>query len=263
MVSLPCFSLDEKILQLLWDEGVQMEELLDFSFERVGKLATERGVHLDDAHKEELWLYVQRMKAEQPDWVSLSHYQDHSSRQLYNSCLEDFTEGSQFHTAQLSWDPSQCWDKSCHASFSRDSLETTALQCQEKDAADTQNSVKVKSSKRACKTPKTFRLSKCDLSPISPKPRAPVRRSRSKVAALLSRLVREKATTESVEDRFFTRGIWPSWLNFNTTPKQSSPTPQRRCNVTLAGHRRTPLFLRWLGRKRSHGYRVSAARQRL
>ncbi|KAL1416507.1 hypothetical protein MTO96_027871 [Rhipicephalus appendiculatus] len=99
-----------------------MEELLDFSFERVGKLAAERGVQLDDAHKEELWLYVQRMKAEQPDWVSLSHYQDRSSRQKFDSCLDDITEVSRFHTAQLSWDPCQSWDQPRHASFSRDSL---------------------------------------------------------------------------------------------------------------------------------------------
>ncbi|XP_037579946.1 uncharacterized protein LOC119462731 [Dermacentor silvarum] len=122
LASLPCFSLDEKILQILWDEGVQMEELLEFSFERVGKLAAERGVELDDANKEELWLYVQRMKAEQPDWVSLSHYQDRSSRQLFDSCLEDFTGVEHFHTAQLSWDTSS-WNQSCHASFSQDSLD--------------------------------------------------------------------------------------------------------------------------------------------
>ncbi|XP_075551547.1 uncharacterized protein LOC142585011 [Dermacentor variabilis] len=263
VASLPCFSLDEKILQILWDEGVQMEELLEFSFERVGKLAAERGVELDDAHKEELWLYVQRMKAEQPDWVSLSHYQDRSSRQLFDSCLEDFTGATHFHTAQLTWDTSS-WNQSCHASFSQDSLETTALPFAEINSAGKANSVKTKSSKRTCKMPKTFRLSKCDLSPISPKPRAPVRRSRSKVAALLSRLVRERTAKEPQEDRFFTRGIWPSWLNFNTTPKQSSPTAQGngRSSAALPGRQRTPLLLRWLGRKRSHGYRVSTVRQR-
>ncbi|KAH7947635.1 hypothetical protein HPB52_014838 [Rhipicephalus sanguineus] len=202
------------------DEGVQMEELLDFSFERVGKLAAEKGVQLDDAHKEELWLYVQRMKAEQQDWVSMSHYQDHSSRQQFDSCLDDFTGASRFHTAQLSWDPHQSWDQSYHASFSRDSLETTALPREEKDDVAESHNVKTKSSKRTCKTPKTFRLSKCDLSPISAKPKAPIRRSRSKVAALLSRLVHERSTKEPLEDRFFTRGIWPSWLNFNATPKR-------------------------------------------
>ncbi|KAL1416506.1 hypothetical protein MTO96_027870 [Rhipicephalus appendiculatus] len=103
---------------------------------------------------------------------------------------------------------------------------------------------------------------RCDLSPIAPKPRAPIRRSRSKVAALLSRLVHERTTKESMEERFFTRGIWPSWLNFSTTPKQSSPTPERRSSAVFPGRQRTPLFLRWLGRKRSHGYRVSAARPR-
>lgn len=262
VASLPCFSLDEKILQILWDEGVQMEELLDFSFERVGKLAAERGVQLDDAHKEELWLYVQRMKAEQQDWVSLSHYQDHSSRQQFDSCLDDFTGASRFHTAQLSWDPHQSWDQSYHASFSRDSLETTALPREEKDNVAESHNIKTKSSKRTCKTPKTFRLSKCDLSPISAKPKAPIRRSRSKVAALLSRLVHERSTKEPLEDRFFTRGIWPSWLNFNATPKQSSPTPERRSSAVFSGRQRTPLLLRWLGRKRSHGYRVSAVRQR-
>ncbi|KAL1477932.1 hypothetical protein MTO96_035347 [Rhipicephalus appendiculatus] len=122
-----------------------MEELLDFSFERVGKLAAERGVQLDDAHKEELWLYVQRMKVEQPDWVSLSHYQDRSSRQKFDSCLDDITEVSRFHTAQLSWDPCQSWDQPRHASLSRDSLEATALPCEEKDCADESN-VKTKSS---------------------------------------------------------------------------------------------------------------------
>lgn len=262
VASLPCFSLDEKILHILWDEGVQMEELLDFSFERVGKLADERGVQLDDAHKEELWLYVQRMKAEQPDWVSLSHYQDRSSQQQqFDSCLDNFTEVSRFHTAQLSWDPCQSWEEPRQASFSRDSLEITALPCEEKGDAD-ERDVKPKSSKRMCKTPKTFRLSKCDLSPISPKPRATVRRSRSKVAALLRRLVHEKTTNEPVEDHFFTRGIWPSWLNFSATPKQSSPTPERRSGAAFSGRQKTPLLLRWLGRKRSHGYRVSAARQR-
>ncbi|XP_077486061.1 uncharacterized protein LOC144097182 [Amblyomma americanum] len=255
--SLPCFSLDEKILQLLWDEGVQMEELLEFSFERVGRFAAERGVDVDDDHKDELWRYVQRMKAEQPDWLSLSQYHDRTSRQLFDSCQEDITGDTLFHTAQLSWDPLPQND-SCRASLGHDSTASTAIPGTEVDSDVSGSVTNPKPSKRTCKTPKTFRLSKCDLSPItSATTRAPVRRSGSKRAALLAHLVRDRTTEE---DRFFTRGIWPAWLSFSPArPKESSPTSSRIGQSSSRSRRqRTPFFLRWIGRKRSHGYRVSS-----
>ncbi|XP_077539046.1 uncharacterized protein LOC144151786 isoform X1 [Haemaphysalis longicornis] len=265
--SLPCFSLDEKTLQLLWDEGIQMEQLLDFSFERIGRLAAERGVHLDDSHKEELWLFIERMKEEQSDWLTLSKLHDRTSRQLYGSCL-DFTclsSQSRFHTArQLSWEELSL-DESAQTSFLRASPATTVhVSSSQADALDGDLPAETAPTKRPCKIPKTFRLSRCDLSPISPKARTPRRRSRSKMVALLGRLVPDRMRgSQADEDRFFTRGIWPAWLTFTATPKQSSPTAPgvgRSCNGTR--RHRLPSFLRWIGRQRSRGYRVSTVRQR-
>lgn len=265
--SLPCFSLDEKTLQLLWDEGIQMEQLLDFSFERIGRLAAERGVHLDDSHKEELWLFIERMKAEQPDWLSLSKFHDRSSRQVYGSCLDVtcLSSRSQFHTArQLSWETLSLDDGSAHTSFLRESpapaVHNVGAQA---DTPDGDLSEETAFTKRTCKMPKTFRLSRCDLSPISPKARTPSHGSRSKMAALLGRLVPDRVRGSQAEDgRFFTRGVWPAWLNFTATPK-SSPTAQG-VGRSYAGTRRQrlPSFLRWIGRQRSRGYRVSAVRRR-
>lgn len=265
--SLPCFSLDENTLQLLWDEGIRMEQLLDFSFERIGRLAAERGVHLDDSRKEELWLFIERMKEEQHDWLSLSKFQDRTSRQFYGSCLDftSLTSNSQFHTArQLSWEELPL-DESAQTYFLRESPATTLhVSSVQADTPDGDLPADAIVPKRPCKMPKTFRLSRCDLSPISPKGRTPIRRSRSKVAALLGRFVPDRVRApREAEDRFFTRGVWPSWLNFTATPKQSSPTA-KETGRSYGGPRRQRLtsFLRWIGRQRSRGYRVSTARQR-
>ncbi|KAH7983631.1 hypothetical protein HPB52_013195 [Rhipicephalus sanguineus] len=68
--SLSCFSVDENVQDLLWDEDVQMEELLDFSFDHIDKLAERRGKTITIAEKWRLWDYVQRMKREQPYWIT-------------------------------------------------------------------------------------------------------------------------------------------------------------------------------------------------
>lgn len=56
-----------------------MEDLLEFSFERIGKLAAARGVEMSDERKAELWQYVARMKVSAP-WIPHS-----SLRHLYSS----------------------------------------------------------------------------------------------------------------------------------------------------------------------------------
>ncbi|KAL1434950.1 hypothetical protein MTO96_011308 [Rhipicephalus appendiculatus] len=68
--SLSCFSVDENVQDLLWDEDVQMEDLLDFSFDHIDKLAERRGKTITIAEKWRLWDYVQRMKREQPFWIT-------------------------------------------------------------------------------------------------------------------------------------------------------------------------------------------------
>ncbi|KAH6945701.1 hypothetical protein HPB50_009673 [Hyalomma asiaticum] len=68
--SLSCFSVDENVQDLLWDEDVQMEELLNFSFDHIDKLAERRGKTISTTEKWRLWDYVQRMKREQPYWVT-------------------------------------------------------------------------------------------------------------------------------------------------------------------------------------------------
>ncbi|KAL1471895.1 hypothetical protein MTO96_023368 [Rhipicephalus appendiculatus] len=68
--SLSCFSVDENVQDLLWDEDVQMEELLDFSFDHIDKLAERRGKTITITEKGRLWDYVQRMKREQPYWIT-------------------------------------------------------------------------------------------------------------------------------------------------------------------------------------------------
>lgn len=68
--SLSCFSVDENVQDLLWDEDVQMEELLDFSFDHIDKLAERRGKTITITEKWRLWDYVQRMKREQPYWIT-------------------------------------------------------------------------------------------------------------------------------------------------------------------------------------------------
>ncbi|XP_042146035.1 transient-receptor-potential-like protein [Ixodes scapularis] len=61
--SLPCYSVDEQVLQILWEEQVDMNELLEFSFDRIEKLAKKHGNTISELQKEDLWEYVQRMRA--------------------------------------------------------------------------------------------------------------------------------------------------------------------------------------------------------
>ncbi|XP_075540580.1 uncharacterized protein LOC142575261 isoform X1 [Dermacentor variabilis] len=68
--SLPCYSVDENVLEVLWDEKVDMEELLEFSFDHIDKLAESRGKTIESPEKWHLWEYVQQMKREQPYWVT-------------------------------------------------------------------------------------------------------------------------------------------------------------------------------------------------
>lgn len=68
--SLSCYSVDENVLEVLWDEEIQMEELLHFSFDHIDKLAERRGKTIASSEKWRLWDYVQRMRREQPYWVS-------------------------------------------------------------------------------------------------------------------------------------------------------------------------------------------------
>ncbi|XP_077486368.1 uncharacterized protein LOC144097563 [Amblyomma americanum] len=68
--SLSCFSVDENVLHVLWDEEIRMEELLGFSFEHIDKLAARRGKTVTMEEKERLWDYVERMRSEQDEWVT-------------------------------------------------------------------------------------------------------------------------------------------------------------------------------------------------
>ncbi|XP_050052623.1 uncharacterized protein [Dermacentor andersoni] len=68
--SLSCYSVDENVLEVLWDEKVDMEELLEFSFDHIDKLAERRGKTIASPEKFHLWEYVQQMKREQPYWVT-------------------------------------------------------------------------------------------------------------------------------------------------------------------------------------------------
>ncbi|CAN8015162.1 unnamed protein product [Ixodes persulcatus] len=70
--SLPCYSVDEQVLQILWEEGVDMNELLEFSFDRIEKLAKKHGNTISELQKEDLWEYVQRMRSEKSEWLSPS-----------------------------------------------------------------------------------------------------------------------------------------------------------------------------------------------
>ncbi|XP_070384646.1 uncharacterized protein [Dermacentor albipictus] len=58
-------SVDENVIEVLSDEKVHMEELLDFSFNHIDKLAERRGKTISRAEKLRLWEYVQRMRREQ------------------------------------------------------------------------------------------------------------------------------------------------------------------------------------------------------
>ncbi|XP_070385168.1 uncharacterized protein [Dermacentor albipictus] len=68
--SLSCYSVDENVLEVLWDEEVDMEELLEFSFDQIDKLAERRGKTIATTEKLRLWEYVQQMRCEQPYWVT-------------------------------------------------------------------------------------------------------------------------------------------------------------------------------------------------
>lgn len=68
--SLACFSVDENVLDVLWDEEIGMEELLEFSFDHIDKLAARRGKTVTSDEKLRLWDYVQRMRSEQGDWIT-------------------------------------------------------------------------------------------------------------------------------------------------------------------------------------------------
>lgn len=68
--SLSAFSVDENVLDLLWDEEVHMEELLEFSFDHVDKLAQRHGKTVTEMEKLRLWDYIQQMRLEEPYWVT-------------------------------------------------------------------------------------------------------------------------------------------------------------------------------------------------
>ncbi|XP_075536117.1 uncharacterized protein LOC142571553 [Dermacentor variabilis] len=68
--SLSCYSVDENVLEVLWDKKVHMEELLEFSFDHIDKLAERRGKTIASPEKFHLWEYVQQMKRERPYWVT-------------------------------------------------------------------------------------------------------------------------------------------------------------------------------------------------
>lgn len=68
--SLSCYSVDENVLEVLWDEDIHMEELLEFSFDHIDQLAERRGKTIASTEKCRLWDYVQRMRCEQPYWVT-------------------------------------------------------------------------------------------------------------------------------------------------------------------------------------------------
>lgn len=68
--SLPCFSVDESVLHILWDEDVSMEQLLNFSYDHIDRLAAKRKTTVEPAEKDRLWDYIQTMKKEQPDWTT-------------------------------------------------------------------------------------------------------------------------------------------------------------------------------------------------
>ncbi|XP_077486367.1 uncharacterized protein LOC144097550 [Amblyomma americanum] len=68
--SLPCFSVDETVLNILWDEEIQMEDLLEFSFDRIDKLAAGRGKTVTVDEKERLWDYIERMRGEKDEWIT-------------------------------------------------------------------------------------------------------------------------------------------------------------------------------------------------
>lgn len=68
--SLSAFSVDENVLELLWDEEVHMEELLEFSFDHVDKLAARRGTSVTSMEKLRLWDYIQQMRLEEPYWAT-------------------------------------------------------------------------------------------------------------------------------------------------------------------------------------------------
>ncbi|XP_070384852.1 uncharacterized protein [Dermacentor albipictus] len=58
-------SVDKNVIEVLSEEKVHMEELLEFSFNRIDKLAERRGKTIARAKKLRLWEYVQRMRREQ------------------------------------------------------------------------------------------------------------------------------------------------------------------------------------------------------
>ncbi|XP_064489124.1 uncharacterized protein LOC135400982 isoform X2 [Ornithodoros turicata] len=66
--SLSCYSVDERVLGILWDDNVKMDDLLSFSFDRIDKLAAKQGTTVKTVEKNRLWDYVQRMKEEQYEW---------------------------------------------------------------------------------------------------------------------------------------------------------------------------------------------------
>lgn len=74
--SLGCFSVDESVLHILWDEDVSMEELLDFSYDHIDDLAAKHRTTVGPMEKDRLWDYIQTMKVEQPDWITTADLAD-------------------------------------------------------------------------------------------------------------------------------------------------------------------------------------------
>lgn len=68
--SLSCYSVDEPVLGVLWDENVKPDQLLEFSFDRIDKLAAKHGATVKPREKSKFWEYVQRMKHEQSEGSS-------------------------------------------------------------------------------------------------------------------------------------------------------------------------------------------------
>ncbi|KAM7298985.1 hypothetical protein ISCGN_019552 [Ixodes scapularis] len=196
--SLPCFSLDEQTLEILWDEGVQMEDLLQFSFERIGKLAAARGVEMSDERKAELWQYVARMKTEEPEWLSLDQIPaDCSTMSFWDApiCLSTLSPGTAagrqtpYTSTEAGSPPNGPSDS--EPSTSDQSLWTLVSEsmlgnCSQLAAWDRPS--QVEASGRLPST-KHLQLSRCSLSPISPAAGPGRRGLGSRVVAFLKVLV--------------------------------------------------------------------------
>ncbi|KAM7307272.1 uncharacterized protein ISCGN_010908 [Ixodes scapularis] len=63
------FNFDETELDFLWSEGIEVEDVACFSFERVDQLDRNREALVSFREKVELWQYAQEIRKQRSQWV--------------------------------------------------------------------------------------------------------------------------------------------------------------------------------------------------